>query len=85
MFSHLTSLNNYHFATTYGNGTYNADTYNGAPTTNTTTPGAPNTGFFQSVVSGQNEMWLIPIILVGAVVIAAAVMGVKKLVRAHKA
>lgn len=83
MFSHLTSLNNYHFASTYGNGVYNADTYNGQTTTGT--PGAPNTGFFQSITSGQNEMLLIPIILVGAVVIAAIVMGVKKLARARKA
>lgn len=85
MFSYLTSLNNYRFASTYGNGNYNADAYNGAPTTGTNVPGAPNTGFFQSIVSGQNEMWLIPIILVGAVVIAAVVMGLKKLARARKA
>ncbi|GEM_PF-1970201 len=84
MFNHFTSLTSYYFATTYGQSTYSTSTYSGQTTTETITPGAPNTGFFQSVISGQNELWLIPAILFIAVAIAAITLGVKKLIRTRK-
>lgn len=73
-----------YLATTYGQGSYSTMTYSSDPSLQTATPGAPNTGFFQSVISGQNELWLIPAILVVAVVIAAFVVGVKKIIRRRK-
>lgn len=75
----------HYLATTYGQGGYSTMTYNGDSSLETSTPGAPNTGFFQSVISGQNELWLVPAILVIAVVIAAAIVGIKKLIRARRA
>lgn len=71
-------------ATSYGQGNYSTMTYNSDQPL-TATPGAPNTGFFQSVMPGHAESWLIPAILVAAVIVGATVVGIKKLVRAHKA
>lgn len=74
-----------YLAIAYGQGNYNTTTYSSDAPLTTTAPGAPNTGFFQSVMPGQNELWLIPAILVVAVIIAASVVGIKKFIRAHKA
>lgn len=78
------------FASVYGEGSFNSDAYNGTPTTNTgttpetTVPGTPNTGFFQSAFSGANELSLIPILLGAAILIGAATVGVRKLVQKRK-
>lgn len=86
-------LHSYHFASTYGEGSFNSSTYNGDTNTNTNTapgtpgttvPGTPNTGFFNGVFSGANEASLIPLLLVVAVAVGAITVGITKFVRRRR-
>ena len=88
MLEYAVLINSTLLASAYGEGAFSSDTYNGAPVTETetetTVPGTPNTGFFQSAFSGASEMSLIPILLVAAVAIGAITVGVRKLLRKSK-
>jgi len=73
------------FASVYGAGPYGECTYQADCATTgggQGTVGAPNTGFLTQVV--DNPYMLVPTILIGAVLIATALLLLKKLARRHK-
>jgi hypothetical protein len=81
-----------HLATAYGQGNYSTMTYDSDTPLEATSPSAPNIGTVNPsqstapmATSSHLEPWLIPAIIIGAVLVAAVVIGIKKLIRTHKA
>ena len=78
----LASVNT--FAQAYGESSYGAEVYSGEETTTPTTPvtpqpgipGIPNTGIFM-----EQPILFVPVILVGAILIAGAILIIKRTIR----